>query len=316
MSVPLELLTPLGGKALCFTVYGGPGLWKSHAIHTLPPPVLMLSFEDGHVSCLPWVRAMRTWSDKGWTRLDQPSREKIYTEAYTRLNNKGVMAMVEVAERVTPILPAPYIDVVRFDPTDSESYNQLVSEIANLDLQAYNSVAVDTLQELSAETQTFSRGTGQFWTTMSGQTWGGAQERAAMCIRKLQSYLSKGMFVYMNTSENIDKDYITDPRNQPKGQAESPYNVIGAPNVPGKLVPLVQHATDVLAHARLLNGKGWWVVHPEPITPGNQAVWQAKDRTGRIKDPYCRPNVRLILDQILGEETRRKIYGHGAAAKV
>lgn len=143
--------------------------------------------------------------------------------------------------------------------------------------------------------------------------WSNAQERAKIQMRKVKNYRDQGVFVYFTCSETIDKDYVTDPRSASPGQVpEQPYSVKGTANVPGQLAPTVQHVCDIMAHTRAMNGQTIWVTKPEPLQAGS-ASWEAKDRTGRISNHYNDPNVRKILDQVYGQDIRKRIYGEGIA---
>ena len=297
--IPLELLKPTGSRALGFCVYGGPGTKKTFAVHTLPPPICLLEFEGGEASILPWTRRTRAWNGS-WKEYTQKERE----------------AMLVAGE--SSIKPAPLVDVIGFDNTDPESYETLVKVVGEFPVKMYNSVVIDPLYELAVETQAITKhkaGHGLMEPFPGGLLWGPAQERAGILLRKLRNYRDLGVFVYMISSEQIDKDYVKDPRSSKPGEhAQEPYSVKGTCNVPGKLVNVVQHMTDVQIHSRQLNGEVTWVTKPEPL-PGGTAVWEAKDRTGRIAEGYMKPSFRAMCLQIYGEEAPR-IYAAGREPEV
>lgn len=290
--IPTTLLKLTDYKALGFAIYGGPGLDKTKGVATLPPKTLLLDFEGGTTSLMPWIHRTRSWDEASWHEYSQADREAVFQP-----------------ER-SFIKPAPYIDIIHFDPTIVECYDAVVTTVTQFKPETYSSLALDSLHEFSAETQTFTKGKGNELLPMSGN-WSGAQERAAILLRKMRAFRDSGVFIYLTSSEQVDKDYVTDPRSAKKGETpQEPYSVKGTLNVPGKLVSAVQHAVDVMGHARSMNGSTKWVFKPEPL-PGGSAQWEAKDRTGRIKTEYCTPNIRQIMKEIYGEEVARQIYGAG-----
>jgi hypothetical protein len=130
----------------------------------------------------------------------------------------------------------------------------------------------------------------------------------------MRNMRDKGVFIYTTCSEAIDKDYVTDPRGQAAGTGvQEPYSVKGTVNVSGQVVPMVQHTHDVMMRARAMGDNIVWVSQPEPIS-NSGAMWEAKDRTGRIQDKYSPTNIRTILDQVYGQERRKQIYAAGAQA--
>lgn len=299
--IPQELLKLTECRALGICPYGGPGMKKSFGVHTCPPPILCLDFEGGAVSFQPWIRRRRRWNDTEWITYTDLERQTIYDMA-----TKGL-----AADKMPPIKPAPYVDVVWFDPLEFDAYNAVVEVIGGFDANYYNTLAFDGLKDFSQETQTFSKGAGNWKEPMSGMQWGGAQERLSIMLRRARNYRDKGVFVYLTAGELIDKDYVKDPRESKRGEVpQEPYSTKGTVNLPGKMNSEVQHLVDVMLHARPLNGEAAWVAKPEPL-PGGSAHWEAKDRTGRIKDVYCPPNVRRLLDQVYGEDIRKQIYAVG-----
>lgn len=274
---------------------------KSFATHTCPPPILCNDFEGGAVSFQPWIRRRRRWDESSWTLYTNADRQLIYDMATKDLP----------PDQMPPIKPGPYVDVVWWDPLDFDGYNALVQSIGDFDATYYNTLAFDGLKDFSQETQTYSKGDGNWREPMAGMQWGGAQERLSIMLRKARNYRDKGVFIYLTAGELIDKDYVKDPRESKRGEIpQEPYSVKGTVNLPGKMTAEVQHLTDIMCHARSLNGKPAWIVKPEPL-PGGSANWEAKDRTGRIKDAYCEPNVRRLLDQVYGVEIRKQIYAAG-----
>lgn len=303
MSVDLTLLKSTDTRALGFCIYGPSGLRKTLGIHTLPPPILMIDFEGGTSSLMPWIARRRNWNSKEWTSFTQEDRVNYLSRVPPAVQSLSAIR----------IQPGPLIDVVWFDPMDVASYDYLVQVVAEIDTKYYSTVAVDSLQEFSADIQTFSKGAGKQHLTMTDTgAWGPAQERAAILLRRLRSLREKGIFQYFTCSEQIDKDYVVDPRNQKQGAREEPFSIKGTANVPGKLTSQLQHFCDIMMHARFMGPNPVWVAKAEPIG-GSGASWEAKDRTGRLTEDYNPPNIRLILDQIYGEETRRKIYARPGA---
>ena len=302
--IPRELLISTESRAPGILVYGGAGMKKTHGICTLPPPVLLLDIgEGGTGSLLPWVRRRRNSDQSDWTEYTQEQRE-----SFVALLHPGV-------QQTLPIKPRGYVDLIHFDNLRYESYEELVVTLANFDYTHYNSIAVDSLQELSVETQTFAKGKGNEMKLMNEISWSwvGAQERAQQALRKLRNYRDQGVFVYFTGSETISKDYVRNPmeKRERGASAPEPYSVRGTVNLPGQLADGIGHVPDLLFHARLMNNQPTWVTAPEPL-PGGDAWWDAKDRYGRL-EKYIEPNVRKICDKLYGEEGRKAIYASGSA---
>jgi hypothetical protein len=302
-----SLLALTDFQALGILVYGGPGSRKTNGIHTCPPPILHNDLEGGSSSLMPWIRRRRRYNEKSWTEVSDDLR----TQAFLMLSDDNK----KFCNEVTRIAPAPYIDVVYYDVLDPASYEEYARVVATFDSKLYNTLTTDSLQELSTETQTYAKKQKGMdpLEPMHVSLWSNAQERAKIQMRKVKNYRDQGVFVYFTCSETIDKDYVTDPRSaQPGSAPEQPYSVKGTANVPGQLAPTIQHVCDLMIHTRALSGQTVWVTKPEPL-PGGSAHWEAKDRTGRISNHYNDPNVRKILDQIYGQEIRKRIYGEGIA---
>ena len=271
---------------------------KTHAIKDLPPPILMLDFEGGSASVLPWIARRRDSDETGWTTYSQEQRDHF-------------MELVKEVHRASvTIKPSPYIDLVHFDNLRYDSYNEFVELLGNLDTSYYSSVALDSLQEFAIDTQTFAKGRGRELTEMELKLWAGAQERAAIALRRLRNLRDSGVFTYLTGSEEISKDYVKDPREKRAGEAvPEPYNIRGTVNLPGKLAGGLAHLPDILMHARMLNGRVVWVTTPESL-PGGYAYWDAKDRYGRL-ETFEAPNLRTLFDKLYGQTERKEIYGAG-----
>lgn len=295
MSIPIELLKATEGNAVGTLTYGGPEMWKTFAIHTLPPPILLFDFEQGTGSLIPWVRRRRRWDSNNWLEYTDADREQA--------------AALVVRPIATPVKPSPYVDVISYNNMNGESYTKFSVDIAEFDPSEYNSIALDSIGELNFSVQTFAKARSgrELDSEMELQLWGGVQERTAIQLRKLRNYRNAGVFIYITGGEHIDKEYVIDPRAKPKGMpAEEPFSVKGSVQVAGQLVGVCRHITDLMAHARLQNGKVTWVFSPEAITAGN-ASWEAKDRFGRL-EKFEVPNFRSIFNKIYGEEGRKEIY--------
>lgn len=298
-----QLLKMTSGRALGFCIYGGPGMKKTLGVHTCPPPIELHELEGGDECLIPWTRRARRW-DGEWENYSQEHRQQAHTMLTAEIHDKN--------KEKGFIQPGPYIDIIRYDSLDYNTYNKLVENISNFSIEHYNTFALDSLQEFAQDTQTFSKGGGRSLEPMTVNLWGPAQERAAILLRKIRNYRDKGIFVYLVGSEQIDKDYVTDPRETKPGmRPEEPYSVKGTVALPGKLAGALTHLVDIMLHARPLQGQATWVSQPEPL-PGGSAHWEAKDRTGRIGDKFVEPNIRKILDQVYGEEGRRTIYAASA----
>lgn len=301
--IPQQLLRNYQNRALGIAIYGNGGLEKSLAIRTLPPPILELDFEGGSGCLGPWTRQIRKWDEKNWTTYDQADRERLFQ-----------LVAPEKLKRAL-LKPAPLIDIVAFDTMTSSNegksspaYDELYSVITNVNFNSYNSIAVDPLVEFSQVMQSQSKvksGVGVH-EPMHVRLWQGAQERAAILLRQLREYRDKGLFIYMTSSEFVDKDYGTDPRES--GAKEEPYAIKGTLNVPGQLVTKLNHMIDIQCHARMLNGVAVWVTQEEPARSGS-FNWEAKDRTGRIADKFVQPNVRKLVEAVYGVEAYKEIYG-------
>ncbi len=302
--IPTDLLKNFQGRALGTCIYGNGGLKKTLAIRTLPAPILELDFEGGSGSLGPWTRRIRRWDEKGWRKYSQAEREQL-------------MSMVSPENLKHALLkPAPLVDIISFatmtvnaDATKSPAYDEAVQVIGNLNGNEYNSLAVDPLVEFSQLTQSQSKVSMRVdvLAPMHVKLWQGAQERAAIMLRQLREYRDKGLFVYLTSSEFVDKDYGTDPREGSAQQKEEPYAIKGTLNVPGQLVTKLNHMVDLQFHVRMMNGEPVWVTQEEPARSGS-FNWEAKDRTGRIQEKYVKPNMRTVIEQVYGVEAKNAIY--------
>jgi hypothetical protein len=293
------LLKLSSSRAPGIAVYGATGLHKTGGIATCPPPILMLDIgEGGDARVLPWIRQRREWHTKEWTQYTQEDRQAAFD-----ILEKDIKAGVRYK-------PNPYIDVIHFDNMNYESYNPFVELIGDFDVKSYNTLAIDSLQELIVETQTYTKGPNNSFLTMNEIPlgWIRSQERSLVHLRKLRNYRDSGVVIYLTGSEDISKDYVNSPlEKHARGEKPSePYSIRGTINLPGKLAEALAHLPDILCHARLMNGKTVWVTTPEAL-PGGEAWWDAKDRYGRLPR-YIDPDVRKIFKQIYGEKTQRAIY--------
>jgi hypothetical protein len=300
--IPQQLLTLTDSRAPGIVAYGGPGLYKTNAIHTLPPPVLSYDIgEGGTASLMPWIRRKRN-SNSDWVNYSQELRDQAFN-----LLSKDIRDSVKIK-------PAPLIDVIHYDNLRFKSYDEFKMALGSFDPAEYNSLALDSLQEFSVGVQTYAKGEGAQIDKLMTEVdfgWSAVQERSAQILRKLRNYRSAGVFIYMTAAEDISKEYVRSPREKrEKGSPPpEPYSIRGTVNVPGKLVEALAHLPDILCHARLVNGKPIWVTQPEPIT-GGDAFWDAKDRFGRL-DKYELPNFRAMCVKLYGLEVAKAIYAHG-----
>jgi AAA domain len=306
------LLKTTGGSAPGICIYGATGLKKTHAVHTCPPPVLLLDIgEGGTASLLPWIRRHRNYDTQVWTEYSQDERQAALDALADRVkyNNSDVKQGWRIKYK-----PAPLVDVVHYDNMVYDSYEHFLSDIGNFSCAEYSTLALDSLQEFSVETQTFSRGRGNEGKTMNevAFSWIRAQERCMVQLRRLRNYREKGVVIYMTASEDISKDYVNNPlqkKDVPGGQAEEPYSIRGTVNLPGKLAEGLAHLPDILCHVRLMGNEPTWITEPEPLG-GGAAWWDAKDRYGRLPK-YMNPDVRGMFKAIYGEEVTKAIYAAG-----
>jgi hypothetical protein len=304
MAIPLELLKATESAAPAIAIYGGPGVQKTLSVRTLPSPILLADLEGGSGSLTPWIRRKRNSDDSRWIEYTDEDRQKVYDlirEDFKQVQKGGEMVPD------TDNLPAPLIDVIRYDPMRYETYNEYLTDLGNFQTARYNSFVTDSMHEFSQMTQTFSKGAGNEYAPMSLPLWGGAQERAAILLRRIKTLRQSGVFVYLTGAEAIDKDYEQDPRSLPKGvQPDQPYIIRGTIEVPGQLVGKIVHAVDILLHARTMSGKPTWVAVPEPVGSG-QASWQVKERFGRL-DTHNAPNFKRMCVKLYGKDGARAIY--------
>ncbi len=302
--VPREILAPQSAKA--FLIYGGPGMRKTYGVHTLPPPVLHYDMESGDSSISPWQRRVRKFTDSTWINITQEQR----VAAFNSLSEENQMYV----KTVTKIQPGPLVDTIYFDSLNPESWSVFTEHVINLKVTEYCSLALDSLQESTLTVQTYVKKQSGMssYAPMHVSLWTPSQHRANIMFHKLKNYKDDGLFIYFTCSEAVDKDYVTDPRNTASGAVpEQPYSVKGTPNLPGQLVGAVQHVTDVMCHARSMNGKVQWISEPEPFSGGSTANWEAKDRTGRLRSKFNHPSIKLMLKDIYGEAGAEAIYKHG-----
>lgn len=303
MSIPISLLKETDSRAVSIGVYSGPGLHKTHAIRTMPPKVLLNDFEGGSGSLMPWIHRRKDSSSTVWTEYTDEDR----THAWELLKPEFRIDPETGRDLIVDNPPAPLIDVVRYNPMRWEAYDEFVQDLGNFDARRYSSIATDSMQEFSQQTQTFSKGKGGEYNPMMLQLWGGAQERAAIAVRRLNALREQGLFIYVTGAEQIDMDYEQDPRSLPQGvKPDQPYIIKGTISVPGKLVNTLVHQMDILLHGRYMNGKPMWVAQREPVGSG-RATWEVKDRFGRLES-YNKPDFKLLLAKLYGKDTVRAIY--------
>jgi hypothetical protein len=249
---------------------------------------------------------MRKWNESKWTELTNEDR----LQAFARLTDVNK----QYVQQVTRISPNPYVDIISFESMNAASFEVAKEVIANFDYKNYNTLALDSIHEFANSAQSFTKvqaGATEM-DPMHVKYWAQAQERTAIPLRCLRDFRDKGVFIYLTSTEEIHKDYVTDPRSAPPGQApDNPYSVKGTVGLPGQLTTRVPHLFDMILHAKPLNGQIVWVTSPEPL-PGGSAYWEAKDRFGRLPQ-YISPSVRIICDHNYGEENRKKIYASGAS---
>lgn len=298
------LLAATNFEAPMFCTYGGPGLKKSHAIHTLPPVVLVHQFEPGgSASYLPWVRRIRDSSSSEWHSFSDGDREQFNS-------------LLDETIAKSTIKPGPYVDIIRYDINKVASWTEFKGNLGNMDYSAYSSMVIDSLQEMSWETRTVAKGPNQEkMMTDVPFGWVRAQELAQMALRNLGACRKEGVYVYLIGAETIAKDYVKSPMSKEKGeQTQEPYSIKGTVDLPGQLASSIGHGPDVLMHAKLMNNSPIWVATPEML-PGGTAWWDAKDRYGRLPELNY-PNFRLIMDKLYGTEGRKAIYGNARESLV
>lgn len=308
--VQLEHLRNYQNRALGLGVYGNGGLEKTLAARTLPPPILHLDFEGGSGCLGPWTRRYKRWSDAGWTSYSPAERQELL----------GLVSAEKVKYAV--LKPEPYVDIISFDVMEEDrekhsapAYDKAVEVVGGFEFGEYSSLSIDPLFEFSTLTQTQAKvkAGGHSDTPMEVKFWGPAQERAAIMLRQIREYRDRGIFIYLTSSEFIDKDYGTDPRSKAQGEAvEQPYAIKGTLNVPGNLVGKVHHTLDVLCHVRMMGDRPVWVTQEEPSRSGS-FNWEAKDRTGRISERYLKPSVRSVIQSVYGQAAYERIYANGRA---
>jgi hypothetical protein len=194
-----------------------------------------------------------------------------------------------------------------------DAWEEAVRVVGTLEVGEYRSVVVDPLLEWNVSAQAYSKAKAGVGVDdlMHVKIWGPTQERCAIVLRRLRNYRDAGVFVYLTAQEMIDKDYIEDPRSAKGGVApQEPYSIRGTAAVPGQLTATVQHLADLMFHVKSVGGRASWVTQPEVISPGSGAVWEAKDRYGRLADKYVYPNFRTLLKSFYGSKVV-EIYGQG-----
>lgn len=308
--IPLHLLKNYQHRALAIAAYGNGGLEKTFAARLFPSPILHNDFEGGSGPLGPWTRRIRKWNEQQWTEYDNDERQRLFE------------LVPEHRRRARSVIkPAPLIDIISYetmyadDKGVARSYDEAYQVLTNLDSR-YNTVCIDPLIEFSQITQTKSKTVSKVGPLqpMHVRLWQGAQERAAILLRVLREYRDKGVFIYLTSSELVDKDYgDKDPREQTTQQQEEPYAIKGTLNVPGQLVSKVNHMIDLLVHVRMINGAPTWVLKEETARSGT-FNWDAKDRTGRVEEEYLAPNVRKVIRAIYGEEALEAMYSAREAA--
>jgi hypothetical protein len=257
------------------------------------PPVLDHDFEGGTGSIAPWIRKHRKFHESKWTVVSQEERE-------------FRASLLSTSTEPSKVRPRGLVDVIYYDCFNPDSYDHFIQQIGNTPTD-HNTVAIDSLQELSFDIQTFSKKQKGMAPDdlMHVKVWGQVQERNAIALRRLRDYRLKGIFVYLIASEAIDKAYVTDPRSTPEGggQTQEPYTTKGTINVPGQLTGTIPGLLDVLLRTRTQNGMVTLVRKQEPIGPG--VSWETKDRYGRLPD-YLPPSFYTVCTHLYGKEGATK----------
>lgn len=310
MAIPTHLLAATESRAPGFCTYGGPGLKKTNAIATLPPPILMLdTSEGGSGSVLPWVRRRRLATSTTWTVYTDAQREYFLSLLHP-----------DVAKNRALAKPGPYIDIIQYDNTDPDSFDKFIEDLANFDVEFYNALACDSLHELAELSKTHARGNFDSLMSEVNWSWAQAQERTAQRLRKIRNYRDQGIFVYLTGADDIAKDYVKNPMDKRKDGESAPeaYSVRGTVDLPGQLAKAVCYVPDVLMHAKLgsVNGQSQpvWCTRPEKL-PGGGASWDAKDRYGRLAQ-YEPPNFRLICKKLYGDAGYKALYEYALGTVV
>ncbi len=319
MALSKELMATTGRRAPGIVVYGGPDMRKTFGIRTLPPPIFMIDMEGGSGNLLPWTRYVLSFSDDETdtpetTEITKAEREAAWEftkDAFTMRSK----AYEWKAESVPP--PGPLIDVISIDPLRSEAYPQVWKQLENFPVELYNSIVVDSLMEFAVSTQTFqkSRVKGSKGETLEPRAltmqetaaWSPAQERASILLRMMRSLRDKGIVVAATSGEFIEKEYVTTPFAQQKGQREEPYSVVGSPTMPGRLTTEIKHLGDIILHARTSGTNVIWERARKTITEGSPAFWETKDRFGRLPD-YVAPSYFEVLQYVYGKDATKKLY--------
>lgn len=316
--IPLDLLKLTESRAPIIVSYGGPGTRKTLAQVTLPARVMSFNWELRAGSIMPWVNRSRHYNSRDW-------------QTYSNGDRQAALELVDpVLRKLSPFqTPGPFVDLIFYDPSRPESYDAFTQDLAEFDPTRFNSVCLDSLQEYSKGVQTFSkkqqvrdwsgltreRQTAILDQPMEGKLWGGVQERTITHFSRLKSFSQAGVFVYLIAGEEIDKAYVTDPRNQEKGAKEDPYVTKGSVWVPGKLINVIGHGVDLLLRAKHFKrmvgndivDSAIWASVPEPLGGGSGVFWEAKDTFGRLPD-NIEPNFQLILRHLYGAEAAAAIY--------
>lgn len=311
MSIPSYLLAATESRAPGIAVYGGAGMKKTHAVCTLPPPVLHLDVgEGGTGSILPWIYRRRNSDERAWTVYTQAERRHFLSlcdESVLGNPAKGLAATY-------PWNPNPLIDTIHFDNTRHKAWEEFTEVVGNFDHSYYNSLSLDSLQEFSVAAQTFTKGPEGFDRLMNEISfgWVGVQERSFQKLRRIRNYRDMGVFVYLTAAEDIAKDYIRNPMERRAAGEPAPeaYSVKGTVQLPGQLAEGLVHLPDILCHTKLLNGAVTWVTEPEML-PGGGAHWDAKDRFGRLPR-YAEPNIIRICQRLYGMEGAAAIYDYAS----
>lgn len=312
--IPANLLALTEGRAIGSVIYGGAGLKKTLSTHTLPPPILHFDFEGGTAPLSPWIRRRRRWDTQVWTNVSQEERTTAFKMLPADWDSPLAPKKPGCITLASPIMPAPYIDVISFDNLVPASHEEFIRLVGSFNPAEYCSASLDSLAELSVGVQSYSKkqkGINPLDSMENAMLWGPIQERTGIALRQMRNWRQYGIFIYFMGQEQIDKEYVTDPREKKKGEgAPEAYSVKGTAAVPGKMAEAVQHCTDLMFHVRLMSGNPVWVTAPEPIALGSGAYWETKDRWGRITEKYVFPNFRTIFGMIYGKEASNGIYEH------
>lgn len=182
------------------------------------------------------------------------------------------------------------IHLTHHDPENSNTHEELVAAVGNFNPAKFESLVIDSADglERAAMVRTLQLASHE---TMEMWDWNPSGERFGKVIRQLKWYAEGyGIQVLVISNEDIDKEYLKGAFIKQGNSLvqQEPIGIKGLPSLAGKWAKKSSRLPDIILHARWVSSRPALVANRENIPNAGGAVWEVKDRTGRLeKLPPC-----------------------------